>query len=181
MEFVKLKNIITRNKGTLLSKDKIIDGTGAYKFFISGKDTYTSDSYSYDGEYVIIGDGGNVGPDLVHYYDGKCDGTNHTHFIKSKDDSKYLNKFLYYYIIYKFLNMNLGRGICIQNIRVSDFENIDVPVISIDMQKRIIEECDNATTSSSKLMESILLLKNMIDSLIPLRLNELFKELVDNN
>ncbi len=70
---------------------------GKYPFFTCAKEHTYSDTYSFDGESIMIAGNGEVG--LCSYYDGKLEAYQRTYVLQNfKTDSKYL----YLYLSNKF-------------------------------------------------------------------------------
>ena len=92
-----LSDISTGNKDL---KDNIENGK--YPFFVRSANVERINSYSYDGEAVLIpGDGVNVGK-IYHYIKGKFDY--HQRVYKISDfNNVILGKYVYYYLSEKFL------------------------------------------------------------------------------
>ena len=62
---------------------------GSYKFFTCSKDDYCIDTYSFDGEALIISGNGELG--LIKYYNGKFDAYQRTYVLQNfKCHPKYL-------------------------------------------------------------------------------------------
>lgn len=81
-------------------QDKVDDGI--YPFFVRSENIERINSYSFDGEAVLIpGDGVNVGK-IYHYINGKFDF--HQRVYKISDfDKKILGKYVYYYMRKNFI------------------------------------------------------------------------------
>lgn len=123
---------------------------GIYKFIVSSVQEKFADSYDYDEELLLVGDGGEPN---VHYTDSKIAVANHTYIFKHTDN-KIKTKYAFY-----FLQNNLqilGRrfkGITIKNIAKSDIVDIEIPLPPIDVQQKIVDECsvlDELAISNTK-------------------------------
>ena len=102
IEYEKLKNIASYPTGKLNSN--AADENGKYPFFTCAHEIYKINSYSYDGEYVLLG-GNNANGDFpVFYFNGKFDAYQRTYLISSKNPN-YETKYLYYAIQLKLKQM----------------------------------------------------------------------------
>jgi type I restriction enzyme S subunit len=90
-----LTDISTGNKDT---KDKVDDGK--YPFFVRSETVERINSYSYDGEAILIPGDGKIGQ-IYHYINGKFDF--HQRVYKISDfDEKCCGKFIFYYLQHYF-------------------------------------------------------------------------------
>jgi restriction endonuclease S subunit len=112
---------------------------GLYPFYTSSQTCSTyCDEYDYDGEYLIIGDGGiaNI------KYSNKFSCSSHNFVIKIID-SGIITKYLYYYLLVNIELLQKGFiGAGIQNISKDYISNIEVPVPSLEHQQEIIKDCE---------------------------------------
>ena len=103
MEYVKIRGIATFPTGKLNSNAAVENGK--YPFFTCSRETYRIDSYSYDGEYVLLG-GNNANGDFpIFYYNGKFDAYQRTYLIQPKNAKEYSTYYLFYAISLKLLQM----------------------------------------------------------------------------
>ena len=91
-------DIRTGNKNT---QDNV--PTGAYPFFVRSSQVERINSYSYEGEAILIPGDGNIG-EIFHYINGKFDY--HQRVYKISDSKTVEMKYLYYY-----LKQNLKRRV----------------------------------------------------------------------
>ena len=91
-------DIRTGNKNT---QDNV--PTGAYPFFVRSSQVERINSYTYDGEAILIPGDGNIG-EIFHYINGKFDY--HQRVYKISDSKTVEMKYLYYY-----LKQNLKRRV----------------------------------------------------------------------
>src|SRR5579875_663865 len=131
---------------------------GFYPFFCSGKKIKYCDSYDYDCESIIIGNGGTANIN----YGTKFSCSDHTHVLTSKYQDV-LIKFLYYYL--KNHIDILQRGFCgtgIKNISKEYIENIEVPIPMVEIQEKIIKRMDNLYYKIDKLKDKLIKTENEI-------------------
>lgn len=86
-----ITEITTGNKDT---KDKIENGK--YPFFVRSETVEKINSYSFDGEAILIPGDGNIGQ-IYHYINGKFDFHQRVYKI-SNFDKGCSGKFVYYYL-----------------------------------------------------------------------------------
>tara|TARA_R110002050_G_scaffold300054_1_gene467516 strand:+ start:2702 stop:3850 length:1149 start_codon:yes stop_codon:yes gene_type:complete len=128
-----LANISTGAKNT---QDKIEDG--AYPFFVRSPNIERINSYSYDGEAILIaGDGVGTGK-VMHYFNGKFDF--HQRVYKLSDFDSCING-LYFFLYFKnnFYNriMQMTAKSSVDSIRRDMISNMMIPFPSKDEQTRI--------------------------------------------
>ena len=141
---------------------------GKYPFFNSSNiiDKYVDDA-DYDGEYLIIGDGGTGN---CKYYKGKFSSTDHTYVLKPKQNT---NCLLIKYFLekdnYKILNEGF-KGVGIKNISKSYIQNIDYKKNAIYSDDFII----NSLSTISKIIKNEEKQLSLYDELIKSRFIEMF-------
>ena len=96
---------------------------GIYPFFTSSNtvDKYVND-FDYEGEYLIIGDGGTAN---CKYYKGKFSASDHNYILKPKDKVKC--KLVRYFLMkdnYKILSDGF-KGVGIKNVSKTYIQNIN--------------------------------------------------------
>lgn len=121
------------------SKRKASEGKneGKYNFYTSSNVIKKIDEYDYEEHCIILGDGGSA---TVHY-DKKFSCSSHNHIIQARDEV--LLKYLYYYLksnIHLLQKQFQGTGI--KNISKERLNNVKVQIPSLEIQEKIIEECD---------------------------------------
>ena len=118
---------------------------GLYPFF---KSSFKIDSYvnepDYNEESLIIGDGGNANIN----YGIKFSTSDHCYILQNKDKENINLKYCYYYLFNNINILNdLYNGIGLQNISKNDILNIKIPIPSIEIQNKKVEEIDKLETS----------------------------------
>lgn len=140
-----IENLITEyQKSKLDAKFGLKDGT--YRFFKSSKEIYWSNDFIYDGEAVIMADGGKAN---VDYYNGKFSTSNHVYVFKSE---KVNTKYLYY-----LLKSNMEKiedcfqGAALKNLSKKQFKNLEIDIFeNIDYQNNIVKFLDKLEDEKSK-------------------------------
>lgn len=146
-----------------LPKSKIKAGsgmdTGTYPFYTcSDKLTKCYDESLYNCEALIFGTGGNA---TMHYIDGKFSTSTDCLVAKRKSD-EVLTKYVYYYL---FADMNIlqrgFKGSGLKHIAKSYIDEIDIPVLDLSIQAKIISVMDISLSVLKKREEQILTLDKM--------------------
>ena len=160
MEKMKLEEAIT-----MLPKSKVKAGDGKKKgkyplYRCSNKiDTYY-DEYIIDIEAIIIGTGGNPS---IHYNTGKCAYTTQCLAITSKGVLK--NKYIYYYLLSQLDRIqNMFRGMTIKQLDKKEFFKLEIPMIEVKIQDKIIENLDIIANNIQSKKEQLKKLEQLIKS-----------------
>jgi len=160
MEKMKLEEAIT-----MLPKSKVKAGDGKKKgkyplYRCSNKvDTYY-DEYIIDMEAIIIGTGGNPS---IHYNTGKCAYTTQCLAITSKGVLK--NKYIYYYLLSQLDRIqNMFRGMTIKQLDKKEFFKLEIPMIEVEIQDKIIENLDIIANNIQSKKEQLKKLEQLIKS-----------------
>ena len=168
MEYIKLGEICNIKTGKLDANASSTNGE--YPFFTCSKEPLKIDSYSYDCECILVAGNGDLN---VKYYDGKFDAYQRTYIIEVNNKNSYRTKYIYLLIESKIDELrNKSIGGVIKYIKLRDLTDINVPVISIDLQDKIIG-------NSFKLINAIKIKTNQIlkmDKLIKSQFVEMFKD-----
>ena len=149
----------------ILPKSKIKAGDGKkegkYLLYRSSNkiDTYY-DEYIIDTEAIIVGTGGNPS---MHYNIGKCAYTTQCLAITSKGTLK--NKYIYYYLLSQLDRIqNMFRGMTIKQLDKKEFFKLDIPIIEVDIQDKIIENLDIITNNIQSKKEQVKKLEQLVKS-----------------
>lgn len=114
----------------------------------------------------------------VKYYNGKFDAYQRTYIIELKDNIRFKTKYIYFLLESKLDDLkNKSIGGVIKYIKLGDLTSINVPIISIADQEKIIEQ-------SLKINDAIHLKENqlnLLDDLIQSRFVELFGDFEQND
>ena len=150
---------------TILPKSKIKAGDGKkegrYLLYRSSNkiDTYY-DEYIIDTEAIIVGTGGNLS---IHYNIGKCAYTTQCLAITSKGTLK--NKYIYYYLLSQLDRIqNMFRGMTIKQLDKKEFLKLDIPIIEVDIQNKIIENLDIIINNIQSKKEQLKKLEQLVKS-----------------
>ncbi|EJT6493747.1 restriction endonuclease subunit S [Clostridium perfringens] len=166
MEFIKVKDICDIKTGKYDANHSKEDGK--YKFFTCALLPMKADTYSFDGKLVMLpGNGANLGE--VMYYEGKIEAYQRTYVLHNINIEA---KFLYYFLKLNWKKYILRRqiGSATNYMKLEDILNFEVPNISLDMQKKIIDILDGAQRLIDKRKKQI----EELDLLVKSKFIEMF-------
>lgn len=120
---IKLGNISKIKTGNRNNEDKVVNGK--YPFFVRSSTIERINSYSYDGEAILIPGEGKIG-EIIHYINGKFDY--HQRVYKISDFTNCLGIYLYYYLMYFFRKQAINHSVkaCVDSLRISTFINMKI-------------------------------------------------------
>ena len=138
MSKVKLGPLVEIKTGKLDANAAAADGQ--YPFFTCSKDNKKINTYSFDGEYVIVAGNGDLN---VKYYSGKFDAYQRTYTLKPSPqlDGKFLYHFMSKYVE-RLREQSIG-GV-IKYIKLGNLTNALIPLPSIEEQNKIAAILDAA-------------------------------------
>ena len=135
MELIKVLNKFDK------SKIKAGDGRkdGNYPLYTcSPKVNKFLDNYLYDTEAIILSTGGNP---VINYHKGKFSYSSDCLVVQS--NGKFENKYIYYYLISKINEIGkMFRGAGLKHLNKKEFFKMNIELINIEEQKKIIKELD---------------------------------------
>ena len=146
------------------SKIKAGDGqdSGKYPFFKSGNDqSKFIDTAIFEGESLIIGDGGNAN---INFYDKKFSASDHCYVIQ-KDSQDIDLKYVYYYLKSNLQILEAGfKGAGLKNISKKYISEIKIPLLALQDQQKIVQLLTQIEELIKKREKSIKLLDELIKS-----------------
>lgn len=128
---------------------------GKYPFFKGSAivDSFV-DTPDYDGESIIIGDGGEPN---VNYADA-FSASDNCYILQNKNRSVLNLKYVYYYLVN---NLDILGGLYtglngdIKHISKSNLKSFTIPVPSLEKQNEMVEYCENIMASIAQLQADI--------------------------
>lgn len=136
-----LDEISKINTGTKDLKDKI--DNGIYPFFVRSAKIESINSYSYDGEAILIPGDGKIG-EVYHYINGKFDY--HQRVYKISDfDKKIKGKYVYYYLQRNFFNhaLKYTAKATVDSLRLPIIKEMIIKFPHIKEQSKIVHFLEN--------------------------------------
>lgn len=145
------------------SKIKAGDGRkdGIYPLYTcSPKVNKFLDNYLYDTEAIILSTGGNP---VINYHKGKFSYSSDCLAVQS--NGKFENKYIYYYLISKTNEIaKMFRGAGLKHLNKKEFFKMNIELINIEEQKKIIKELDLINKLMNYKRKQIKLFDNFIKS-----------------
>lgn len=121
---------------------------GLYPFFTCSRNVYRANSYSFDGEAILIAGNGEVGN--LHYYDGKFEAYQRTYVLMDFSvNVAFLRQYLSAFLMRELMDDKTGSSM--PYIVLSALSNCPIPYPSEEEQQRIAE----ALGGVDKLIESL--------------------------
>lgn len=136
-ETKKLGDLCDIGTGKKNNQDKIEDGK--YPFFVRSPFIERINSYSYDGEAILIPGEGNIGK-IFHYINGKFDF--HQRVYKISDFKKGVSgKYIYFFIFKNFSRATKSDSVkaTVDSLRLPTFTNFKVGIPTLREQEGIVD------------------------------------------
>lgn len=145
MQTTELGAIATIKTGKL-DANASIEG-GQYPFFTCSKTSLRIDSYSFDGEYVLVAGNGDLN---VKHYSGKFDAYQRTYAIKANE--KMLSSRYLFYFLSKYVEVlrDLAIGGVIKYIKLNNLTDAKIPLPPLIKQQKIVSILDAADSLRQK-------------------------------
>jgi len=162
-EFIKMGDLSDIQTGNKDLKDKKEDGK--YPFFVRSEKIEHIDSYSFDGEAILIPGDGRIG-EIYHYINGKFDY--HQRVYKISNFKNVNGKYVYYYLEENFLKeakRNTAKA-TVDSLRLSTITDMKIKIPPINIQNRIVDLLSLIDSNSSLLEREIELNKEFKHSLL---------------
>jgi type I restriction enzyme M protein len=135
---------------------------GTIPFVISSITHKKCDIADYNREALLIGDGGSAN---VHYFKGEFSVSDHVMLMESKEKTNL--KYIYYLLSTNLVLLEEGFvGIAIKNISRNFIENIKIPKPDLEIQEKIVLECEAIDKAVEKAKTNIGKIKQEIENLI---------------
>jgi len=160
MSFRKLGNLVRIKTGKLDANASIKDGE--YPFFTCARTPLKIDSYSYDCKCVLVAGNGDLN---VKFYEGKFDAYQRTYIVESTDEEILNTRYLFWFLekyIEKLRELSIG-GV-IKYIKLNNLTDPEIPLPSLEDQKRIVAILDQADALRQKRKQAIALLDEYVKS-----------------
>ena len=137
-KYITLGEIAIIKTGEKNNDDKIENGT--YPFFVRSPNIERINTYSFDGEAILIPGEGNIG-NIFHYINGKFDFHQRVYKI-SNFPSDICGKYIYYSLVQNFKSYALSRSVkaTVDSLRLPTFEHFEFCIpVDIREQKMIVK------------------------------------------
>ena len=161
---------ICKNIGKGLRPASFESENGNFVFFKSSMKIYKCDTFDFDIEALIIGDGGEAN---INYFNGKFSSSDHTRIYISNKTS--ILKFVYYAIFGNIEHLQNGfGGIGVKNLSKSYLQSFPIPLPPIEEQKAIVDFLDK----KCELIEEFIIKKEQLITLLEEKKQALINEVV---
>jgi len=131
-----LEGIVSFKTGKLNSNAAKPDGT--FPFFTCSQETYRTDSWSFDGEYVLLAGNNAAGIYPLKYFNGKFDAYQRTYAIRSIDQKKLFTRYVYYALRLQLeLMKSISTGVATKFLTLTMLNRTQVPVPLLATQRKI--------------------------------------------
>jgi type I restriction-modification system DNA methylase subunit/restriction endonuclease S subunit len=163
----KLSELISVKQGEYITKNDMIEGE--YGVYGGGNATYYINKYNNENKLIIAKDG--VSENCIRWIKNKFFVNHHAWTINLLDNIL-LEKYVYYYLwnIQNKIYL-LAEGSAQKGINQKNFLNIKIPILSIQVQNNIINECEYFDEQIDKLKKENKMLEN--NNIIELILNSI--------
>jgi len=158
------------------SKLKASDGSekGEYPFYTSSTIiSKRTDKPQFFEESLVFGNGGTAN---VHYAKEPFGTTSHC-YVATKSNNKINTKYVYYYLYGNLHILERGfKGAGLKNISSKYIANIDIPILPLETQNKIVDVLDRASSLVKKREETI----ELLDELLRATFLDMFGDPVSN-
>lgn len=154
----KLGNLCDIGTGKKNNQDKVADGV--YPFFVRSPFVERINSYSFDGEAILVPGEGNIGK-IFHYIKGKFDF--HQRVYKVSDfNNGVCGRYVYYYLVKNFSKATKSDSVkaTVDSLRLPTFTNFQIRLPAISEQDAIVRILDTANNEIATLEKKLSLLKD---------------------
>lgn len=163
-DVVKLSEIASFKTGRLNS-NAAIEG-GKYPFFTCSKETFRTNTWSFDCECVLLA-GNNANAEYpVKYFKGKFDAYQRTYVITANDPERLNIRYLYYCIELKLnLLKSLSTGSATRFLTKTILDNLEFQLPDKEVQDKIVDLLSNYDVLAENNSRRIAILEDMAQSL----------------
>lgn len=159
---IKIKDALTFLKKSKIKAGEGLDN-GEYPFYTSSsiQNRYLN-SYEVEGESLIFGTGGNAS---VHHSQGKFTTSTDCFVVQSNNKFKIDLKYIYLYLSGNIRILENGfKGAGLKHISKKYIEDIEIPLPSLETQKKIVEDLDKSQELIDARKEQIKMMDKLIQS-----------------
>lgn len=133
---VKLGEVVSFKTGKLDSNAATPDGE--YPFFTCSQETLRTDTCSFDTECVLLAGNNANGVFPLKYFRGKFDAYQRTYVIRSLDERRLINRFLYYALRPRLeLLKTLSTGVATKFLTLTILKEIELELPPVSIQSEI--------------------------------------------
>ena len=111
---------------------------GEYPFFTCSRETFKTDTYSFACECVLLAGNNAAGIYPLKYFKGKFDAYQRTYVIRSTDNRRLTNRFLFYSLQPKLeLLKSISTGVATKFLTLTILKDLTLSIPHVDIQQKI--------------------------------------------
>ncbi|MFH1008532.1 MAG: restriction endonuclease subunit S [Candidatus Latescibacterota bacterium] len=131
-----LEGLVNFKTGKLNSNAAKPDGT--FPFFTCSQETYRTDTWSFDGEYVLLAGNNAAGIYPLKYFNGKFDAYQRTYAINTIDENVLVTRYVYYALRLQLeLMKSISTGVATKFLTLQLLNRTQIPVPPPPTQRKI--------------------------------------------
>lgn len=156
----KIEEVSDIGTGDKNNVDKVDDGK--YPFFVRSNTVERINSFSYDGEAILVPGEGGIGK-IFHYINGKFDFHQRVYKISSFTPEIF-GKYVYWYMVQCFSDQAVKHSVkaTVDSLRLPTFKEFVIEAPSLDEQKaitKIVDDISNELTEYEKRKNKVEVIK----------------------
>ena len=102
---------------------------GMFPFFTCSQETFSTDTWSFDGEYVLLAGNNAAGIYPLKYFNGKFDAYQRTYAIKTIDENVLVTRYVYYALRLQLeLMKSISTGVATKFLTLSLLNRTQIPI-----------------------------------------------------
>jgi type I restriction enzyme S subunit len=111
---------------------------GEYPFFTCSRETFRTNTYSFDDEVVLLAGNNAAGIYPLKYFKGKFDAYQRTYVIRTIDEAKLQTRFLYFALRPLLSHLrDISTGAATKFLTIGLLKSLKIPLPDLPTQKRI--------------------------------------------
>ena len=131
-----LEGLVNFKTGKLNSNAAKPDGM--FPFFTCSQETFRTDTWSFDGEYVLLAGNNAAGIYPLKYFNGKFDAYQRTYAINAIDENALVTRYVYYALRLQLeLMKSISTGVATKFLTLSLLNRTQIPVPPLPTQRKI--------------------------------------------
>jgi type I restriction enzyme S subunit len=131
-----LEGLVNFKTGKLNSNAAKPDGM--FPFFTCSQETFRTDTWSFDGEYVLLAGNNAAGIYPLKYFNGKFDAYQRTYAINAIDENVLVTRYVYYALRLQLeLMKSISTGVATKFLTLSLLNRTQIPIPPLATQKKI--------------------------------------------
>ena len=131
-----LEGLVNFKTGKLNSNAAKPDGM--FPFFTCSQETFRTDTWSFDGEYVLLAGNNAAGIYPLKYFNGKFDAYQRTYAIRSIDQKTLFTRYVYYALRLQLeLMKSISTGVATKFLTLTLLNRTQIPVPPLPTQRKI--------------------------------------------